>query len=146
MIRNHLLNRRLHGFSKFVFKDHLLYLSQSALNSTRRIARMLVILLGIVRIAYRDQAAHIVSFRDSEGFHDAGSVESAHIQSSLFSSVKINHTPTLALSQHHELLHKERGVLVRPALDGVRLALVASSSEGFLHAGEKGFLLQEHGN
>ena len=146
MIRNHLLNRRLHGLSKFVFKDHLLYSSQSALIFTRRIARMLMILLAIVRIAYRDQAAHIVSFWDSEGFHYARSVESAQIHSSLLSSFMINPTPTLALSQHHELLHKERGVLVRPALDGVRLALVASSSEGFLHAGEKGFLLQEHWN
>lgn len=146
MIRNHLVNRRLHGLSKFVFKDHLLYSSQRALNLTRRIAGMLMVLLGIVRIPYRNQAAHVVSFRDSEGLHYAGSVESAHVQRSLFSPPMINPTPTLALSQHHELLHKERRVLVSPALDGVRLTLVASSSESFLHAGKKGFLLQEDGN
>lgn len=107
---------------------------------------MLMILLGVVRISDRNQAAHIVGLRDSKGFHDAGSVESAHVQSSFGSWPTINPTPALALSEHHELLHEEGRVLVSPALDGVRLALVSSSGESLLHAGEKGFLLQEHGD
>lgn len=107
---------------------------------------MFMVLLSVVRVTYRNQTAHIVSLRHSEGFHYAGSVESSQIHGSFSLLPTSNLTPTLALSQHYELLHKESGVLVSPTLNRVRLALIASSSEGFLHAGEEGFFLEEHRN
>ena len=52
-------------------------------------------------------------------------------------------TPTLALSQHHELLHEEGRVLIRPSLDRIGLSLISSKCESLFHSAKERLLLKE---
>ena len=81
MIRYHLLDRSFYRFSKLVLKYHSLYTLFTPLFSTRRIPRMLMILLRIIRISDRNQAAHVVVFRNSKSLDDAGSIQATEIHS-----------------------------------------------------------------
>ena len=116
-------NLCLRRLAKFIFINHHAW----------REAGMFMILFRVVRIAYSNGTAYIIGLWNLEGLLDTMRIETTHIQSA----------PTLALSKHYELLHKETSALVGPSFRADRFTLVVGSCKSFLHMREEWLLLQE---